>query len=228
MLASVQVTPVGREVELDIRPPRDPRPDGLYELWFVSSDGRRRVSAGTFHPDEQWSRDRAAARRGRPEGLSAPVGDARAQRRRPAPHRPRSAPLAACAGLGRKTAAETRRSSASVSPRTRRKWQPLIAAAIRVPSSFFDPGRVAPAEPLAPDRPTGLADAGDVVVEVILRPEALDRDEDQDVVLGRGPRPGHDVRLAGSRARRGRASRARSRFSSPSSGVYVKPFGSAP
>ena len=52
VLASVQVTPVGREVELDIRRLDDPRPDGLYELWFVSSDGRRRVSAGTFHPDD--------------------------------------------------------------------------------------------------------------------------------------------------------------------------------
>ena len=51
--AAVRVTPVGREVELDIERLRDPRPDGLYELWFVSEDGRRRVSAGTFHPDEQ-------------------------------------------------------------------------------------------------------------------------------------------------------------------------------
>ena len=33
------------------RVPRDPRPDGLYELWFVGPRGR--VSAGTFHPDEQ-------------------------------------------------------------------------------------------------------------------------------------------------------------------------------
>jgi anti-sigma-K factor RskA len=51
--AAVRVTPVGRDVELDIERLRDPRPDGLYELWFVSADGRRRVSAGTFHPDEQ-------------------------------------------------------------------------------------------------------------------------------------------------------------------------------
>ena len=51
--AAVRVTPVGREVELDIERLRDPRPDGLYELWFVSADGTRRVSAGTFHPDER-------------------------------------------------------------------------------------------------------------------------------------------------------------------------------
>ena len=53
----MRVTPVGREVELDIRRLRDPRPDGLYELWFVAPDdtARRphRVSAGTFHPDER-------------------------------------------------------------------------------------------------------------------------------------------------------------------------------
>ncbi|WP_371683476.1 anti-sigma factor [Solirubrobacter soli] len=33
----------------------DPRPRGLYELWFVAPDDRpgrpHRVSAGTFHPD---------------------------------------------------------------------------------------------------------------------------------------------------------------------------------
>jgi hypothetical protein len=54
--ATVRVTPVGREVTLDIRRLRDPRPDGLYELWFVARDDTRRrpdrVSAGTFHPDE--------------------------------------------------------------------------------------------------------------------------------------------------------------------------------
>ena len=54
--ATVRVTPVGREVTLDMRRLRDPRPDGLYELWFVApGDTRRRpnrVSAGTFHPDE--------------------------------------------------------------------------------------------------------------------------------------------------------------------------------
>jgi anti-sigma-K factor RskA len=53
--AAVRVTPVGREVRLDIRRLRDPRPDGLYELWFVAPDDTRRnpdrVSAGTFHPD---------------------------------------------------------------------------------------------------------------------------------------------------------------------------------
>jgi hypothetical protein len=53
--AAVRVTPVGREVVLDIDALRDPRPDGLYELWFVAPDDtpRRphRVSAGTFHPD---------------------------------------------------------------------------------------------------------------------------------------------------------------------------------
>ena len=48
--ASARVTPVGREVELHIERLRDPRPDGLYELWFVGPGGR--VSAGTFHPDE--------------------------------------------------------------------------------------------------------------------------------------------------------------------------------
>ena len=48
--ATVGVTPVGREVELHIERLRDPRPDGLYELWFVGPRGR--VSAGTFHPDE--------------------------------------------------------------------------------------------------------------------------------------------------------------------------------
>ena len=54
--ATVRVTPVGREVRLEMRRLRDPRPDGLYELWFVApGDTRRRpdrVSAGTFHPDE--------------------------------------------------------------------------------------------------------------------------------------------------------------------------------
>jgi anti-sigma-K factor RskA len=49
--ATVQTTGVGREVTLDIQRLRDPRPDGLYELWFVAPDGRR-VSAGTFHPDD--------------------------------------------------------------------------------------------------------------------------------------------------------------------------------
>lgn len=47
--ATVRVTPVGREVELHIERLRDPRPDRLYELWFVGPRGR--VSAGTFHPD---------------------------------------------------------------------------------------------------------------------------------------------------------------------------------
>jgi anti-sigma-K factor RskA/putative zinc finger protein len=53
--AVVRVTPVGREVVLDIDALRDPRPDGLYQLWFVAPDDTRRrphrVSAGTFHPD---------------------------------------------------------------------------------------------------------------------------------------------------------------------------------
>ena len=57
MRAEVRVTEVGREVELDIRRLRDPRPEGIYELWFVApGDTRRRprrVPAGTFHPDEQ-------------------------------------------------------------------------------------------------------------------------------------------------------------------------------
>jgi anti-sigma-K factor RskA len=50
--ATVETTGVGREVTLDIDRLRDPRPDGLYELWFVAPDGRR-VSAGTFHPDDE-------------------------------------------------------------------------------------------------------------------------------------------------------------------------------
>ena len=50
--ATVQTTGVGREVTIDIDRLRDPRPDGLYELWFVAPDGRR-VSAGTFHPDDE-------------------------------------------------------------------------------------------------------------------------------------------------------------------------------
>jgi hypothetical protein len=54
--ASVKVTPVGREVVLEIDSLEDPRPDGLYELWFVAGDDTpakpHRVSAGTFHPDE--------------------------------------------------------------------------------------------------------------------------------------------------------------------------------
>jgi anti-sigma-K factor RskA len=50
--ATVQTTGVGREVTIDIERLRDPRPDGLYELWFVApGNDRRRVSAGTFHPD---------------------------------------------------------------------------------------------------------------------------------------------------------------------------------
>jgi anti-sigma-K factor RskA len=54
--ATVQTTGVGREVSVRIDRLRDPRPDGLYELWFVAPDDRRgrphRVSAGTFHPDD--------------------------------------------------------------------------------------------------------------------------------------------------------------------------------
>ena len=50
--ATVETTGVGREVTIDIDQLRDPRPDGLYELWFVAPDGRR-VSAGTFHPDDE-------------------------------------------------------------------------------------------------------------------------------------------------------------------------------
>jgi anti-sigma-K factor RskA len=49
--ATVQTTGVGREATIEIDRLRDPRPDGLYELWFVAPDGRR-VSAGTFHPDD--------------------------------------------------------------------------------------------------------------------------------------------------------------------------------
>jgi anti-sigma-K factor RskA len=52
--ATVQVTDVGREVTLDIDRLADPRPDGVYELWFVAPDDTRRrpdrISAGTFHP----------------------------------------------------------------------------------------------------------------------------------------------------------------------------------
>ena len=54
--AAVRTTGVGREVTVTIDRLRDPRPDGLYELWFVAPDDRRghphRVSAGTFHPDD--------------------------------------------------------------------------------------------------------------------------------------------------------------------------------
>jgi anti-sigma-K factor RskA len=50
--ATVETTGVGREVTIEIDRLRDPRPDGLYELWFVAPDGRR-VSAGTFHPDDE-------------------------------------------------------------------------------------------------------------------------------------------------------------------------------
>ena len=54
--ATVRTTGVGREVTLRIDHLRDPRPSGLYELWFVAPDDRRgrphRVSAGTFHPDD--------------------------------------------------------------------------------------------------------------------------------------------------------------------------------
>jgi anti-sigma-K factor RskA len=49
--ATVETTGVGREVEIHIDRLHDPRPGGLYELWFVARDGRR-VSAGTFHPDD--------------------------------------------------------------------------------------------------------------------------------------------------------------------------------
>jgi Anti-sigma-K factor rskA/Putative zinc-finger len=49
--ATVQTTGVGREVTITIGRLHDPRPDGLYELWFVAPDGRR-VSGGTFHPDD--------------------------------------------------------------------------------------------------------------------------------------------------------------------------------
>jgi anti-sigma-K factor RskA len=48
--ATVETTGVGREVLVEIEQLRDPRPDGLYELWFVGPQGR--VSAGTFHPDD--------------------------------------------------------------------------------------------------------------------------------------------------------------------------------
>ena len=54
--ATVQTTGVGREVTVRIDRLRDPRPGGMYELWFVAPDDRRgrprRVSAGTFHPDD--------------------------------------------------------------------------------------------------------------------------------------------------------------------------------
>jgi anti-sigma-K factor RskA len=53
--ATVEVTGVGREVTLDIDRLADPRPDGVYELWFVAPDDSRRrphrISGGTFHPD---------------------------------------------------------------------------------------------------------------------------------------------------------------------------------
>jgi anti-sigma-K factor RskA len=54
--ANIVTTGVGREVTLTIDRLEDPRPDGIYELWFVAPDDTRRrphrVSAGTFHPDE--------------------------------------------------------------------------------------------------------------------------------------------------------------------------------
>lgn len=53
-VASARVTVVGegRYVRLRSRalPPVD-NDTQLYQLWFVSADGERRVSAGTFHPD---------------------------------------------------------------------------------------------------------------------------------------------------------------------------------
>ena len=56
VIADVVTTGVGREVTLTIDRLEDPRPDGIYELWFVAPDDTRRrphrVSAGTFHPDE--------------------------------------------------------------------------------------------------------------------------------------------------------------------------------
>jgi anti-sigma-K factor RskA len=51
VVATVQTTGVGREVTLEIDRLDDPRPEALYELWFLADDGRR-VSAGTFHPDD--------------------------------------------------------------------------------------------------------------------------------------------------------------------------------
>jgi anti-sigma-K factor RskA len=56
VVADVVTTGVGREVTLTIDRLEDPRPDGIYELWFVAPDDTRRrphrVSAGTFHPDD--------------------------------------------------------------------------------------------------------------------------------------------------------------------------------
>ena len=91
--AAVRVTPVGREVELDIERLRDPRPDGLYELWFVSADGTAPRLGGHVPSGRAGPRDRPAAGRRRSRGLPAPVRHARAQRRRPAPHRARSPAL---------------------------------------------------------------------------------------------------------------------------------------
>jgi anti-sigma-K factor RskA len=55
--ATVRTAGVGRVVTIDIERLADPRPAGLYELWFVAPDDRRRrphrVSAGTFHPDDE-------------------------------------------------------------------------------------------------------------------------------------------------------------------------------
>ena len=91
--ATVQTTGVGREVTIEIDQLRDPRPDGLYELWFVAPDGRR-VSAGTFHPDDAgrgtvrlvgaadpavYTRHRRVARACRRQ--PTPPGPGRAQRR---------------------------------------------------------------------------------------------------------------------------------------------------
>jgi anti-sigma-K factor RskA len=87
--ATVRVTPVGREVELHIEQLRDPRPNGIYELWFVSAgDPDERVSAGTFHPDENGRgtvRLLAAAERDRYPRLSVTLEPADGDPRRQGP-----------------------------------------------------------------------------------------------------------------------------------------------
>ena len=87
MTATVQTTGVGREVTIEIERLRDPRPDGLYELWFVAPDGRR-VSAGTFHPDDEGRGTVRLVGAADPKVYTQHPRVARARRRQPAPPGP--------------------------------------------------------------------------------------------------------------------------------------------
>ncbi len=55
-VARVTSTDVGRAVELQIEHLADPRPEGIYELWFVGEGDTlrspNRISGGTFYPQE--------------------------------------------------------------------------------------------------------------------------------------------------------------------------------